>query len=72
MNVFVQVSCCRHAPTGSERVEDSCLSRAALRAQHGTNWALNSSRVAKKKNVKKVWNKMRRIYVTKPVDKIFL
>lgn len=55
MNVFVQVSCCRHAPTGSERVEDSCLSRAALRAQHGKNWPLNSSRVAKKKNGKKIW-----------------
>lgn len=37
MNMFVQVSCCRHAPTGSEKVEDSCMSRTALRVQLTTN-----------------------------------
>lgn len=64
-------------PTRAHRVskvEDSCLSRAALRARHGTNWPLNSSRVAKEKKIgKKIWNKVSGIYVmTKPVDETCL
>lgn len=54
--------------TGWGQLSESCRLKGSTRDKLGAK----QQQSCKEKNGKKIWNKLRRIYATKPVDEIFL